>query len=45
MEPIYIGDFLPSIASYNKMIQKYDNGIKEMKFYEEAIGVDFNHPD
>ena len=29
MEPIYVGDLLPSIASYKKRIEKYDKGIKE----------------
>ena len=42
MEPIYLGDLLPSIASYKKIIEKYDKGIKEWKFYEEPIGRDFN---
>ena len=48
MEPIYIRYFLPSIASYKKIIEKYDKGIKEGKegeFYEEPIGGDFNYPD
>ncbi len=29
MEPIYVGDLLPSIASYKKIIEKYDRGTKE----------------
>ena len=37
MEPIYVGDLLPSIASYKKIIEKYDKGIKEGKFHEEPI--------
>ena len=45
MEPIYIGDLVPSIASYKKIIEKYDKGIKEGEFYEEPIGGDFNYPD
>ena len=45
MEPIYVGDLLPSIASYKKIIEKYDRGIKEGEFYEEPIGGDFNYPD
>ena len=45
MEPIYVGDLLPSTTSYNKIIEKYDKGIKEGKFYEEPIGGDFNYPD
>ena len=45
MEPIYVGDLFPSIASYKKIIEKYDNGIKKGEFYEESIGLDFNYPD
>ena len=45
MEPIYVGDLIPSIASYKKIIEKYDKGIKEGEFYEEPIGGDFNYPD
>ena len=37
MEPIYVGDLVPSIASYKKIIEKYDKGIKEGEFYEESI--------
>ena len=29
MEPIYLGDLVPSIASSKKIIEKYDKGIKE----------------
>ena len=42
---IYLGDLVPSIASYKKIIEKYDKGIKEGEFYEEPIGGDFNYPD
>ena len=45
MEPIYIGYLISSIASYKKIIEKYNKGIKEGVFYEEPIGVDFNYPD
>ena len=38
MEPIYVGNLLPSIASYKKIIEKYDKGIKEGEFYEKPIG-------
>ena len=38
---VYIGDLVPSIASYKKIIEKYDKGIKEGEFYEEPIGGDF----
>ena len=45
MEPIYVGDLLPSIASYKKIIEKYDKSIEEEEFYEEPTGRDFNYPD
>ena len=45
MEPLYIGDLLPSIASYNKVLEKDDKNIKEGAFYEEPLGGDFNYPD
>ena len=45
MEPIYIGDLVPSIASFKKVIEKYDQGIKEGFFYEEPLGGDFMYPD
>ena len=42
MEPIYLGDLVPSIASSKKIIEKYYKGIKEGRFYEEPTGRDFN---
>ena len=45
MEPIYLGDLVPSIASSKKIIEKYDKGIKEREFHEESIGRDYNYPD
>ena len=42
MGPIYVGDLLPSIASYKKIIEKYYKGIKEREFYEEPFGGNFN---
>jgi len=45
MEPIYLGDLIPSIASFKKIIEKYDQGIKEGEFYEELLRGDFNNPD
>ena len=44
MEPIYVGDLVHSIASYKKVIEKYEKGLKEGKFSEEPIGRDFNYP-
>ena len=45
MEPIYVGDLIPSIAYFKKIILKYFKGIKQEEFYEEPIGRDFNYPD
>ena len=45
MEPIYLGDLIPSIAFSKKIIEKYDKGIKEGECYKEPIGRDFNYPD
>ena len=45
MEPIYLGDLIPSIASSIKIIEKYYKGIKEGGFYEEPTGRDLNYLD
>ena len=45
MEPIYVGDLVPSISSYKRVIEKYDRAIKEGEFHEESLGGDFNYPD
>ena len=45
MDPIYVVDSIPWIASSKEIIEKYDKGIKEGEFYEEPIGRDFNYPD
>ena len=45
MGPIYVGDLIPSIAYFKKIIEKYDKGLKERGFYEEPTGRDFNYPD
>ena len=42
MKPIYVGDLIPSVASYKKIIEKYDKDIKEGGFYEVPIFGDFN---
>ena len=44
MEPIYLGDLFPSIASSKKIIEKYYKGIKGGGFYEEPTGRYFNYP-
>ena len=33
MEPIYLGDLLPSMASYKKIIEKYDKGLAFSFYY------------
>ena len=45
MKPIYVGDLVPSVESYKKVIKKYDKGIKEGEFYEEPLSSDFIYPD
>ena len=45
MKPVYVGDLVPSIASYKKVIEKYHKDIEEGEFYEEPLGRDFNYPD
>ena len=45
MEPIYLGDLIPSITSSKKIIEIYDKGIKEWEFYEEPIRRNFNYHD
>ena len=37
MEPIYVGDLIPSIASSKKIIEKYDKGIKEGNFMKNLL--------
>ena len=45
MEPIYVGDLIPSIYSYQKVIDRYENALKQGEFYEEQIGEDLIYPD
>ena len=45
MEPIYLGDIVPSIASYKKIIEKNERSLKKGDFYEETFGEEFNYPD
>jgi len=37
MEPIYVGDLIPSIASYKKIIEKYDKGKKKGNFIKTLL--------
>ena len=44
MEPIFVGDLVPSVASYKRVMEKYERGLKKGDFYEEPIGEDpFGH--
>ena len=45
MEPSYVGDLIPSIHSYQKIIDQYERGLKKGEFYEELIGEDLIYPD
>ena len=45
MEQIYVGDLIPSIASYKKIIEKYEKGLKKGDFYEDPILEEFTYPD
>ena len=45
MEPIYVGDLIPSISSYEKVIDKYEKGLKKGEFYDESTGEDSLYPD
>ena len=42
MEPIYVGDLVPFIASYKKVIEKNDKGVKKGEFYQKLFVRDFN---
>ena len=34
VEPIYVGDLVPCMATYKRVIEKYEKGIKEVEFYD-----------
>ena len=38
--PVYVGDLIPSVATYQKAINTYKKGLKNGDFYEEPIGDD-----
>ena len=40
MEPSYVGDLIPSINTYHKIIDQYERGLKKGEFYEHPIGED-----
>ena len=37
MDPIYLGDLIPSITSSKKIIEKYDKGLKEGDFIKNLL--------
>ncbi len=41
----YVGNLVPTIANYQKLIAKYKKGMLRGEFYEEPIGKDFFYPD
>ena len=45
MEPIYVGDLVSSIFSYQKVFDCYEKALKKGEFYEEPIGEDSIYPD
>ena len=45
MEPSYVGDLVPSIFSYQKVIDSYEKALKKGEFYDELIGEDLIYPD
>ena len=45
MESGYVGDLIPSISSYQKVIESYEKALKKVKFYEELIGEGQIYPD
>ena len=45
MESVYVGDLIPSISSYQKVIDGYEKALKKGEFYEDTIGEDQIYPD
>ena len=44
MEHSFVGDLIPSINSYQKIIDQYESGLNKGEFYEEQIWEDaFGH--
>ena len=43
--PNFVGNLVPTIANYQKLIAKYKIGITLGDFYEEPIEEDFFYPD
>ena len=45
MKPFYAGDLIPSISSYEEVIDEYEKGFKKGEFFNENIGKDSNYSD
>ena len=43
--PSFVGNLVPTIATYQNLINKYKNRITVGEFYEEPIREDFVYPD
>tara|TARA_Y100001968_G_scaffold127313_1_gene116202 strand:+ start:1629 stop:1793 length:165 start_codon:yes stop_codon:yes gene_type:complete len=43
--PSFVGNLVPTIANYQKLIGRYKKGINAGDFYEEPISADFVYPD
>ena len=43
--PMYVGQLIPSVINYQKIIDSYQKGIRDGDFYEEPIGYEFIYPD
>ena len=41
----YVGNLIPTVMNYQKIIDSYKRGIIEGEFYEEPIGDEFLYPD
>ena len=41
----YVGNLIPTVMNYQKIIDSYRRGIREGEFYEEPIGDEFLYPD
>ena len=44
MDPIFVEDLIPSISSYQKVIDNYEKALKKGEFYDELIGEDLIYP-
>tara|TARA_B100000945_G_scaffold152218_1_gene122128 strand:- start:163 stop:327 length:165 start_codon:yes stop_codon:yes gene_type:complete len=38
MEPLFVGDLVTSLASYKRIIEKYEKGLKKAIFMKSLLG-------